>query len=105
MNGKLKEDIYIKLPPSFEDENKNFVCRLKKSIYGLKQAAKAWNDEIRSLVFKEGERRVSFSVDLRRRHRYRYKIKCCDERYKQMLASKFKVQDLGEVKQYLSIEA
>lgn len=42
LNGKLQEVIYMKQPPGFEDESKK-VCLLKKSLYGLKQSARAWN--------------------------------------------------------------
>lgn len=34
--GDLKETVYMKLPPGYFDENDNRVCRLKKSLYGLR---------------------------------------------------------------------
>lgn len=40
LNGHLKETIYMKQPPGFV-EGEGLVCLLKKSIYVLKQAAKA----------------------------------------------------------------
>ena len=43
LNGDLDEEIYMEQPEGFVipgQENK--VCRLKKSIYGLKQASKDW---------------------------------------------------------------
>jgi Reverse transcriptase (RNA-dependent DNA polymerase) len=43
-NGKLEEEIYMKKPPGFEVGNK--VYRLKKSLYGLKQAARVWNQTL-----------------------------------------------------------
>ncbi|GJY22141.1 retrovirus-related pol polyprotein from transposon TNT 1-94 [Tanacetum coccineum] len=42
MNGKLKEEVYVKQPPRFESsEFSNYVCKLDKALYGLKQAPKA----------------------------------------------------------------
>nr|GEW93491.1 retrovirus-related Pol polyprotein from transposon TNT 1-94 [Tanacetum cinerariifolium] len=43
LNGKLKEEVYVKQPPGFENnEFPNHVCKLDKALYGLKQALKAW---------------------------------------------------------------
>ncbi|GJU48656.1 retrovirus-related pol polyprotein from transposon TNT 1-94 [Tanacetum coccineum] len=53
LNGKLKEEVYVKQPPSFESsEFPNYVCKLDKALYGLKQAPKAWQDtsEIKSMM-------------------------------------------------------
>lgn len=44
LNGTLSEDIYMKQPDGFVDKNNpEKVCKLKKSLYGLKQAARCWN--------------------------------------------------------------
>ncbi|KAH9790610.1 retrovirus-related pol polyprotein from transposon RE2 [Citrus sinensis] len=38
LNGSLDEEVYIKQSPDFIDYNRpSFVCRLRKSLYGLKQ--------------------------------------------------------------------
>ncbi|GKA68620.1 retrovirus-related pol polyprotein from transposon TNT 1-94 [Tanacetum coccineum] len=42
LNGKLKEKVYVKQPPSFESsEFPDYVCKLDKAVYGLKQAPRA----------------------------------------------------------------
>uniref|UniRef100_A0A5S6QMP8 Reverse transcriptase Ty1/copia-type domain-containing protein n=1 Tax=Trichuris muris TaxID=70415 RepID=A0A5S6QMP8_TRIMR len=41
LNPSLKEEIYMELPEGVEGQ-KPVYCRLNKSIYGLKQASRAW---------------------------------------------------------------
>ena len=58
LNGDLKEEIYMKQPPGYVQLGKeNLVCKLRKSIYGLKQSPRCWNqklcDHLKSLGFKE----------------------------------------------------
>ena len=44
LNGEIDCDIYMKQPEGFVDPNKpDYVCKLNKSIYGLKQSARCWN--------------------------------------------------------------
>ncbi|GKE00502.1 retrovirus-related pol polyprotein from transposon TNT 1-94, partial [Tanacetum coccineum] len=43
LNGKLKEEVYVKQTPSFKSsEFPNHVCKLDKALYGIKQAPRAW---------------------------------------------------------------
>ena len=47
LNGELEEEIYMKQPEGFVEEGKEgLVCKLKRSIYGLKQSARCWNTEL-----------------------------------------------------------
>ncbi|WVZ70691.1 hypothetical protein U9M48_019334 [Paspalum notatum var. saurae] len=44
LNGNLSEDVYMTQPDGFVDpQNARKVCKLLKSIYGLKQASRSWN--------------------------------------------------------------
>ena len=40
LNGNLQEDVYMTQPEGFEASDKTKVCKLKRSIYGLKQASR-----------------------------------------------------------------
>ena len=55
LNGELKEEQYMKQPEGYEVKGKeNLVCRLKKSIYGLKQSPRCWNSVLNSHLKKIG---------------------------------------------------
>jgi hypothetical protein len=42
LNGELEEEVYIEQPEGFLlSEREDYVCRLKKSLYGLKKAPRA----------------------------------------------------------------
>ncbi|CAL8163965.1 unnamed protein product [Prunus armeniaca] len=40
LRGDLEEEVYIDMPPSYElSNNGRKVCRLRKTLYGLKQSS------------------------------------------------------------------
>ncbi|GJX62743.1 retrotransposon protein, putative, ty1-copia subclass [Tanacetum coccineum] len=58
LNGYLDEDIYMVQPECFVDPNHpRKVCKLQRSIYGLKQASRSWNkrfdEEIKRFCFDQ----------------------------------------------------
>ncbi|CAI7897562.1 unnamed protein product, partial [Closterium sp. NIES-54] len=56
--GRLKEEVYMKQPPGFDDDSDR-VCKLKRTIYGLKQCPHAWytriDEHLLSLGFVRSE--------------------------------------------------
>ncbi|GJZ17369.1 retrotransposon protein, putative, ty1-copia subclass [Tanacetum coccineum] len=60
LNGYLDEDIYMVQPEGFIDpKHPRKVCKLQRSIYGLKQASRSWNKR-----FDEEIKRFGFTQNL-----------------------------------------
>jgi hypothetical protein len=58
LNGNLEEEVYIEQPEGFLlSENKDHVCRLKKSLYGIKQAPRAWYSRLDKYLQQQGFKR------------------------------------------------
>ncbi|GJT70449.1 retrotransposon protein, putative, ty1-copia subclass [Tanacetum coccineum] len=58
LNGHLSKEVYMEQPEGFVNQKyPNRVCKLKRSIYGLKQASRQWNkrfdDEIKKFGFTQ----------------------------------------------------
>ena len=48
LNGKLDDTMYMHQPKGFIERGKeNVVCKLNKSIYGLKQSEQVWHETMR----------------------------------------------------------
>lgn len=121
LNGKLKEEIYMEVPKGVENKNNNYVCKLNKSLYGLKQAARCWFE-----VFEESLKGKGFKNSLVDRCIYMldrgniskniYVILYVDDlvivcanletmnNFKKYLMSKFDMRDLKEIKMFLGIK-
>ena len=48
----------MKQPEGFEVGGPEYVCRLKKSLYGLKQAGRVWNKKLHSVLLSMGFERT-----------------------------------------------
>ncbi|GJY34609.1 retrovirus-related pol polyprotein from transposon TNT 1-94, partial [Tanacetum coccineum] len=59
LNGLLKEEVYVSQPKGFIDpEFPDHVYRLKKDLYGFKQAPRSWYDKLSSFIIEHGFTKV-----------------------------------------------
>ena len=59
LNAELKEEVYMRQPEGFEEKTPDWVWRLRKSLYGLKQAGRCWHEKLHSVLSKLGFERLS----------------------------------------------
>jgi hypothetical protein len=120
LNGDLDEDVYMTQPEGFVVEGKeHLACRLKKSIYGLKQASRQWylkfDKIIRTFGFTENVKDNCIYVKFKG-SRFTILVlyvddillACSDKdmlhETKNFLSSNFDMKDLGEASYVLGIE-
>lgn len=49
LNGDLDEIVYMQQPSGFEDDSER-ICKLRKSLYGLKQSSRCWNKKFTDFI-------------------------------------------------------
>lgn len=120
LNGTLKEVIYMRQPPGFEQAGlKHFVCRLIRSIYGLKQSPRAWYEEIDSFLISikciKSELDPNLYV-LSRGSEKVFMLLFVDDmlitgnspelirELKEQLRGKYEMKDLGKISRYLGVD-
>ena len=65
LNGELEEEVYIEQPEGFQlSENTDYVCKLKKALYGIKQAPRAWYSRLDKYLQQAGFRKGSADNNL-----------------------------------------
>jgi hypothetical protein len=65
LNGELEEEVYIEQPEGFQlSKNTNYVCKLKKALYGIKQAPRAWYSRLDKYLQQVGFRKGSVDNNL-----------------------------------------
>jgi hypothetical protein len=58
LNGDLSEEVYMEQPYGFKfSNNPDLVCNLKKSLYGLKEAPRAWYHRLDTYLKDKGFKR------------------------------------------------
>ena len=119
LNGDLTEDIYMQQPPGYVNKgNERLVCKLRKSLYGLKQSPRCWNSKFtqhaKRLGFKESGADPCIFTRKRNEKVEIIAIYVDDlivitetdeemKHLKQSLSKEFKMKDLGELHYCLGI--
>ncbi|CAI7869704.1 unnamed protein product [Closterium sp. NIES-53] len=117
LNGIILEELYM-LQPEGLDDGSGRVCRLKKAIYGLKQAPHAWYHKLEETLlaggFKKSECDHSLFL-LQEKEQFLMLLVFVDdillfsksaamiERVEEMLEMQFKCSKMGDVKYYLGM--
>ena len=61
LQGSIDAEIFKQQPVGYVNKDRpDHVCRLRRSIYGLKQAAQCWNEEIDTFLLSNGYKKSSF---------------------------------------------
>jgi len=68
LNGVISEEVFVKQPPGFDDlKHPDHVYKLKKELYGLKHAPRAWYDRLSNFLIKNNFKRGQVDTTLFRR--------------------------------------
>ena len=121
LNGDLEEEVFMDLPPGFKGKvGKSKVCRLKKSLYGLKQSPRAWFERFGKAVKSHGYCQGQVDHTMFYKHTGEGKVAILFvyvndiiltgndnkelERLKKALAKEFEIKDLDDLKYFLGME-
>jgi hypothetical protein len=65
LNGDLSEEVYMEQPEGFKlSDNPDLVCKLKKDLYSLKQAPRAWYHRLDTYLKEKGFKRGTIDINL-----------------------------------------
>ena len=121
LHGDLNEEIYMEQPPGFVTQGESsLVCKLRRSLYGLKQSPRAWFGKFSQVVQNFGMKRSEADHSVfycnTSHGKCVYLVVYVDDivitgnddgkisQLKQHLFDHFKTKDLGSLKYFLGIE-
>jgi hypothetical protein len=120
LNGKLEETIYMAQPEGYvKPGQENLVCKLKKGLYGLKQAGRTWHQTIDPALKRLGLTPLGSDYCVYQYRSEQEMIIVClyvDDlflftgsvrllrHFKQQLMDEFEMEDLGEARLVLGMQ-
>ena len=119
LHGDLTEEVYMKPPPGLPGVTDAQVCRLRKSLYGLRQAPRNWFAKLAQAlrVFGFVQSGADYSLFTMQRPGFILHVlvyvddliisgndSAAISRFKSYLSSCFHMKDLGSLKYFLGIE-
>ncbi|GAU31303.1 hypothetical protein TSUD_315120 [Trifolium subterraneum] len=119
LHGDLEEDIYVEQPLGYQQGNKNKVYELRKALYGLRQAPRAWYSKIEAYFLCEGFKKCPIENTLFVKHDDQNTLivsvyvddlivtgnnmNLINE-FKMSMKKQFAMSDLGKMKFFLGVE-
>ena len=118
LNGDLIEDIYMDVPEGIDNVDPGSVCKLNRTLYGLKQSPRMWNKKIDDYLINQGFTRLDTDHSIYiRRHQQSLNIIAIyvDDlilltdtietmrKLKLELHNAFKMTDCGEIHHFLGL--
>ena len=121
LNGVLHEEVFMPQPDGFVDATfPDYVCQLHKSLYGLRQAPRAWYNSLRLTLCNWGFVNAKSDSSLFTLHQQNDIIwvlvyvddilvtgnnSAAVNQFIQKINAKFSLKDLGPVSFFLGVEA
>ena len=119
INSTIDTDIYMVQPDGYVQHGLDFVCKLRKSLYGLRQSPRLWSEDLGSKLVGIGFKRTysDASIFIYERNGVRIivpvfvddiiiaaKCKATTDTVVKELAKHYKLRDLGETTFFLGVE-
>lgn len=119
LHGELSEEVYMELPQGHPLHGSGMVCRLIKSIYGLRQVSRVWFEKLASVLLDLGFTQTVADYSLfvyKKNDIFVTALVYVDDilltgssnefigHVKSVLHSTFTIKDLGLAKYYLGLE-